>query len=62
MFVLRRLGVPISDEPIKTLVKIIRITVLINLLLVVSEVFTEFYTAIKIAVPILSGRVSLLRK
>ena len=44
MFILRRLNVPIPDEPIKTLVKIVRITVLINLLMVASEIFTEFYT------------------
>lgn len=45
MFVLRRMArVPIPDKPIQTLVKIIRITILINLLMVASEVFTEFYT------------------
>jgi molybdopterin-containing oxidoreductase family membrane subunit len=44
MFVLRRLAVPIPDAPIKTLVKIVRITVLINLLMLASEIFTEFYT------------------
>lgn len=32
------------DEPIATLTKIIRVTILINMLMVVSELFTEFYT------------------
>ncbi len=44
MFVLRRLQVPILDDPIHTLLKILRITVLISLFMVVSEIFTEFYT------------------
>lgn len=45
MFVLKRIAhVPMPDQPIRTLVKIIRVTILINLLMVVSEVFTEFYT------------------
>jgi Ni/Fe-hydrogenase subunit HybB-like protein len=45
MFVLRRLGgVTIPDKPIHTLVQICRVTVLINLLMVASELFTEFYT------------------
>ncbi len=44
MFVLRSLRVPIGDGPIHTLVKIVRITVLINLLMLASEIFTEFYT------------------
>ncbi len=34
----------VGDAPISTLVKILRVTVLINLFLVFSEVFTEFYT------------------
>lgn len=34
----------VGDGPIKTLVAIMRITVLINLLMFASEVFTEFYT------------------
>jgi Ni/Fe-hydrogenase subunit HybB-like protein len=33
----------IGDGPIRTLVNIMRITILINLLMVISEVFTEFY-------------------
>lgn len=32
------------DQPIATLTKIVRVTILINLLMVVSELFTEFYT------------------
>jgi molybdopterin-containing oxidoreductase family membrane subunit len=44
LFILRRLGASIPDGAIRTLVKIIRVTVLINLLMVASEVFTEFYT------------------
>ncbi len=43
--VIRRLGgVEFSMAPMWTLVKILRVTVLINLFLVLSEVFTEFYT------------------
>ncbi|MCK6503554.1 polysulfide reductase NrfD [Myxococcota bacterium] len=34
----------IPDGPIQTLVKILRVTILLNLFLVGSEVFTEFYT------------------
>jgi molybdopterin-containing oxidoreductase family membrane subunit len=34
----------IDDRPIKTLIGIVRVTILINLLMVLSEVFTEFYT------------------
>jgi Ni/Fe-hydrogenase subunit HybB-like protein len=34
----------VGDGPIKTLVAIMRITVLINLLMLASEIFTEFYT------------------
>jgi len=37
-------GVVIGDGPIRTLVNIMRITILISLLMVGSEVFTEFYT------------------
>ena len=45
MFTLRRIaGVPIPDRPIQILVQIVRITIVINLLMVVSEAFTEFYT------------------
>jgi Ni/Fe-hydrogenase subunit HybB-like protein len=45
MFILRRVAhVPIPDRPIQILVQIIRITMVINLLMVVSEAFTEFYT------------------
>ncbi|MEQ9617100.1 MAG: NrfD/PsrC family molybdoenzyme membrane anchor subunit [Phycisphaerales bacterium] len=38
------LRVPLSSGPIRTLVSIVRITILINLLMLVSELFTEFYT------------------
>lgn len=45
MVVLRRLGgVKIPDKPMDTLVKIVRVTILINLLMVISELFTEFYS------------------
>lgn len=45
LFALRRFArVSVPDRPIQTLVKIVRITILINLLMVVSELFTEFYT------------------
>ncbi len=45
MFILRAIAkVQISGEPIRLLVKIVRITILINLLMLASEVFTEFYT------------------
>lgn len=45
MFALRRFArVPVPAKPIQTLVKIVRVTILINLLMVISEVFTEFYT------------------
>ncbi len=45
MFILRRLArVEISDRPIQLLVQICRVTVLINLLMLCSKLFTEFYT------------------
>lgn len=45
MFVLRRIArVDIPDRPIQLLVQIVRVTVLINLLMLASELFTEFYT------------------
>lgn len=37
-------GQKIDDSPSKLLINIIRVTVLVNLLMVASEVFTEFYT------------------
>ncbi len=37
-------GVTFGDRPIKTLVNIMRITILISLLMLASEVFTEMYT------------------
>jgi molybdopterin-containing oxidoreductase family membrane subunit len=43
--IIRRLtGRHFGDGPIRTLVGIIRVTILINLLMVASEVFVEFYT------------------
>jgi Ni/Fe-hydrogenase subunit HybB-like protein len=45
MLALRRIaGVPLPDQPIRTLVQIVRVAILINLLMVASELFTEFYT------------------
>ena len=40
----RAIGSNFGNGPIRTLVNIMRITILINLLMVVSEVFVEFYT------------------
>ncbi|MGC3957805.1 MAG: polysulfide reductase NrfD [Verrucomicrobiota bacterium] len=40
----RAIGSKFGDGPIRTLVNIMRITILINLLMVISEVFVEFYT------------------
>ncbi len=37
-------GIQFGDGPIKTLLNIMRVTILINLLMVGSEVFVEFYT------------------
>ncbi|MBK8477209.1 MAG: polysulfide reductase NrfD [Opitutaceae bacterium] len=43
--ILRRVaGVRMSDKPLSILTNIMRVTILINLLMVVSEVFTEFYS------------------
>ncbi|MDJ0974836.1 MAG: polysulfide reductase NrfD [Planctomycetota bacterium] len=45
MVALQRFGrVKVPMAPMTTLVKIIRVTILINLLMIASEVFTEFYT------------------
>lgn len=45
MILIKRLtGVAGLDDPIATLTRIVRVTILVNLLMVVSEVFTEFYT------------------
>jgi len=45
LFILRTIGrVNIPDAPIKTLVHIVRVTILINLLMLISELFTHFYT------------------
>jgi molybdopterin-containing oxidoreductase family membrane subunit len=40
----RAVGGNFGEGPIRTLVNIIRVTILINLLMVISEVFVEFYT------------------
>jgi len=40
----RMLGSLISDEPIRILINIVRVTTVVNLIMIVSEVFTEFYT------------------
>lgn len=42
--ILKRAGVEIDDAPGRMLVRIIRITVVVNLVMVISEVFTELYT------------------
>ncbi|WP_425398693.1 sulfate reduction electron transfer complex DsrMKJOP subunit DsrP [Aeoliella sp.] len=45
MLIVRRVaGIPIGEAPIRTLTGIMRVTILISLLMVISEVFTEFYT------------------
>ncbi|MFT4541733.1 MAG: Ni/Fe-hydrogenase subunit HybB-like protein [Planctomycetota bacterium] len=45
LLALRRLaGLEVGSQALKTLVQIVRVTALINLLMVVSELFTEFYT------------------
>lgn len=40
----RRAGVRVGDGPRRTLLKILRVAVLVNLLMVASEAFTAFYT------------------
>ncbi|MFG0316565.1 MAG: sulfate reduction electron transfer complex DsrMKJOP subunit DsrP [Planctomycetota bacterium JB042] len=44
LFLKKRLRLPLSSKPIRTLVSIVRVTILVNLLMIASEVFTEFYT------------------
>ncbi len=45
LMILRRIGgIRIGDGPIRTLTAIMRVTILISLLMIVSEIFTEFYT------------------
>ncbi|MCA9133334.1 MAG: polysulfide reductase NrfD, partial [Planctomycetales bacterium] len=45
LWLLQRLArLPGLDQPIATLTKIVRITILINLFMVASELFTEFYS------------------
>ena len=43
-FLKKVIGRPIDGGPSRLLINIIRVTIMINLLMVVSEVFTEFYT------------------
>ncbi len=44
LLALRRFsGVQFGDRPVRTLVNIMRVTILVSLLMVASEVFTEFY-------------------
>ena len=44
LYILRGLcGVRIGDRPVQILVNIVRVTLLINLLMVISELFTELY-------------------
>jgi molybdopterin-containing oxidoreductase family membrane subunit len=40
----RAAGVKLDEAPARILINIVRVTVLVNLLMVVSEVFTEFYS------------------
>lgn len=45
LMIIRRFGgVSFGDRPIRTLVNIMRITILISLLMLASEIFTEMYT------------------
>jgi molybdopterin-containing oxidoreductase family membrane subunit len=45
LLILRRfVGERISYQPIRLLVNIVRVTMIVNLIMVASEVFTEFYT------------------
>jgi Ni/Fe-hydrogenase subunit HybB-like protein len=44
LFILRKLGgVPVARRPLEILINVVRVTLLINLLMVVSELFTELY-------------------
>jgi Ni/Fe-hydrogenase subunit HybB-like protein len=40
----RMLGERISNEPIHILINIVRVTTVVNLIMIISELFTEFYT------------------
>lgn len=45
LLIIRRVGgVSFGDRPIRTLVNIMRITILVSLLMLASEIFTEMYT------------------
>lgn len=43
-FLRRATALPVGLEPIRTLATVLRVTILINLFLVLSEIFTQFYT------------------
>jgi Ni/Fe-hydrogenase subunit HybB-like protein len=45
LFILRKVGgIRLADRPVQVLVNIVRVTLLINLLMLVSELFTELYS------------------
>ena len=45
LLILRRIvGSAISEQPVRVLVNIVRVTITVNLIMLISEVFTEFYT------------------
>lgn len=45
LLILKRvLDIHLSDEPVRILINIVRVTMLVNLLMLVSEAFTEFYS------------------
>jgi Ni/Fe-hydrogenase subunit HybB-like protein len=45
MLLLKRwIGVPLAEGPVTTLVKVVRVTILVNLLMVGSELFVAFYS------------------
>jgi len=44
MILRRLLGSVISTEPVRILINIVRVTIVVNLVMVASELFTEFYT------------------
>ncbi len=45
LVILRKIvGLPLDEAPSRVLINIVRVTILVNLVMVISEVFTEFYT------------------
>ncbi len=45
LVILRKIvGLPLDESPSRVLIKIVRVTILVNLVMMISEVFTEFYT------------------